>query len=87
MLGLKFLLRSFVIVDQCEPSAPSSTKLCAETKSDDSCLVGFVEGGKLFRKLSFRDVRPSWMEDIEDKLATSQKTVGDELARSQGYCG
>lgn len=80
MLGLKFLLGSFIIIDQSESGASPSTKMCPKTKSNDTIFIGLVETGKFFRKIRLRDIRTPRVKNVDDELATGQQTVGDELA-------
>lgn len=80
MLGLKFLLCGFIIIDQSKSGASPSTKMCPKTESNDTIFVGLVESAKFFRKILFRDIRTPRVKNVDDELATGQQTVGDELA-------
>jgi hypothetical protein len=51
VLGLKLLLGTFIIVNEGESSASSTTKHSTEAKGDDAGLVGLIDAGELFREL------------------------------------
>lgn len=87
MLGLELLLRSLVIVDQGKACAASATKMRSESKGNDTAFVSLVEGGKLLGEVGFRDVGARRVENINDELAASQKTVGNELSCAEGNGG
>jgi len=84
VLWLKLFLRRLVVVDQGKAGTPSTTKLCPEAKGDDTAFVGLVEGCEFLGQVCLGDVWTRGMEDIDDKLATGQETVGDEFAGAQG---
>jgi len=85
--GLKLFLRLLVIVDQRKSGALPSTKVCLEAESNDTSLVGLVEGSELLRELVLWDIRPGGVEDVNDELTSGQETVGDEFPCADGYWG
>ena len=87
MLGLKLLLRGLVVVDQGKSCGTSSTKVGPETENRHLLGIGLVEGSKLLLKVDAGDVGTPGVDDIDDKLAAAEKTVGDELAGAQGNGG
>jgi len=87
MSGLKSFLRPFVVVNQRESGAPSTTKVCSEAEGDNTGLVGLVEGRELLRELAPGDIRSGGVKNVNDKLTPGQQTVGDEFACADGYWG
>lgn len=85
VFGLELSLRSFIIVNQSETSAPSTTKVGPEAEGDYAVFVRFVHGGELLSKFVFRDIWAGRVEDIENKLAACEKAIGDEFASAQCY--
>lgn len=75
------------VVDESESSRSTTTELGLHTEYDDLLLVCLVEAGELLGELSPGNVWPRWVNDIEDKLPSLQKAVGDELAGAQGDGG
>lgn len=53
VLGFKLPLRSFIIVNEGESSAPATPKVSPEAKGDYAVFVRFVHGGELLSKLGF----------------------------------
>ena len=84
---LKLFLRLLIVVDQHEPGAPSTTKVCLEAKGNDTSLVGLVEGSELLGEFALGDIRSGGVEDVNNELASGQEAVGDEFARADGYRG
>jgi hypothetical protein len=58
--------------------------MCPKTESHDTVLVSLVGSRKLFGEVSLGDISAAGVEDVDDELAACQKSVGDELACSQG---
>jgi len=84
VLRLKLFLRRLVVVDQRKAGTPPATKLCPETKGDDTVLVGLVESGEFLRQVCLGDVWTRGMQDVNDELTAGQEAVGDEFASAQG---
>jgi len=69
VLGLELLCYSEVVVDETKSRAPSTTKLCLETKKED-CLgiLDLVHLGQLLLHLGLGDVGATLMDQINNLL-------------------
>lgn len=54
--------------------------MCSEAKGNDTVLVSLVDGRELLRNLVLGHVWQRGMDNVNDKLAASQESVGDEFA-------
>lgn len=61
--------------------------MCSETEGNDAVLIGLVKSGELLGEVGFRDVGAGRMKDIDNELAAGEKTVGDELPRTESNGG
>ena len=61
--------------------------MCPQAERHDALLVRLVDGSKALGELLLGDVGAGRVEDVNDELTASEKTVGDEFARAQGDGG
>ena len=68
------------VVDQTETDGLTTTELGSEAKDRNRVLVSLVSLGQSLTQLILRDVGSVWVQDVDDKLLSSQQWVGDDLS-------
>jgi len=85
VLGLELLCYSEVVVDETKSRAPSTTKLCLETKKED-CLgiLDLVHLGQLLLHLGLGDVGATLMDQINNELLPLKEAIVHKLSGTDG---
>jgi len=78
--GFKLLLRLLTIINQRKARAPTTTKVCLESKGNDAALVGLVDLGELFGQLVSGDRRSRRVKDVNDELTAGEEAVRCEFS-------
>ena len=78
--GFKLLLRLLAFINQREARAPTTTKVCLESKGNDAGFVGLVYLGELFGQLVSGDRRSRRVKDVDDELTAGEETVRGEFS-------
>src|SRR6266850_1887557 len=80
VLGFKLPLHLLAIINQREPRAPATAKVCLESKGDDAGLVGLVDPCELFGHLGPGDRRSRRVKNIDDELTAGEEAVRGEFS-------
>jgi hypothetical protein len=82
--GLELLLALLVVVDQAEALGDTTAELGAETKDDDTLLLGLVKLREALAELSAREVGAGGVGDVKNELLAVKQAVRNELRSAKG---